>query len=171
MEDSLHQAAEPADVVPLKNCIRVLNGFGRSLEVILPKLRDGYITSDAKIARNLALGNPDSYFLSSAGECFHNVTVTGGKQRSEGPLSLKRELREVARLAGEMEAAIQNDQNKIQTLARELAEQPPSNPTLIENVLEFYKDLNQAFVTKKHAAEWRKTVEAIEKLRASAKAQ
>src|SRR5437660_3056149 len=97
VEDSAHQAAEPADVVPLKNCIRVLNGFGRSLEVILPKLRDGYITSDAKIARNLALGNPDSYFLSSAGECFHNVTVTGGKQRSEGPLSRNRELLEVSR--------------------------------------------------------------------------
>jgi hypothetical protein len=52
-------------------------------------------------------------------------------------------------------------------LARELAEHPPSNPKLIENVLEFYKDLNQKFVTKKNAAEWRKTVEAVEKLRAS----
>jgi chromosome segregation protein len=122
VDDPPHQPAEPGDLVPLKNCIRVLNGFGRSLEVILPKLRDGYIAADVKIARNLALGNPDAYFLSSGGECFHNVTVTGGKQRSEGPLSLKRELREVARLAAEMEAAIQNDQNKIQTLARELVE-------------------------------------------------
>ena len=122
VDDPQHQPFEPAELVPLKNCIRVLNGFGRSLEVILPKLRDGYITSDARTARNLALGNPDAYFLSSSGECFHNVTVTGGKQRSEGPLSLKRELREVARLAAEMEVAIQNDQTRIQTLAREIAE-------------------------------------------------
>jgi len=69
------------ELVSLKNCIRVLDGFGRSLEVVLPKLRDGYITADANIARNLALENPDAYFLSATGECFHNVTVTGGKQR------------------------------------------------------------------------------------------
>jgi chromosome segregation protein len=100
----------------------VLDGFGRSLEVVLPKLRDGYITADAHIARNLALENPDAYFLSATGECFHNVTVTGGKQRKEGPLSLKRELREVARQAAELEAAIQNEQARVQMLGRELTE-------------------------------------------------
>jgi chromosome segregation protein len=110
------------EIVSLKNCIRVLDGFGRSLEVVLPKLRDGYITADASIARNLALENPDAYFLSATGECFHNVTVTGGKQRKEGPLSLKRELREVGKLAGELEAAIRNEQGRVQTLGRELTE-------------------------------------------------
>jgi chromosome segregation protein len=110
------------ELVSLKNCIRVLDGFGRSLEVVLPKLRDGYITADAQIARNLALENPDAYFLSATGECFHNVTVTGGKQRKEGPLSLKRELREVARQAAELEAAIQNEQARVQMLGRELSE-------------------------------------------------
>jgi chromosome segregation protein len=110
------------EIVSLKNCIRVLDGFGRSLEVVLPKLRDGYITADANIARNLALENPDAYFLSATGECFHNVTVTGGKQRKEGPLSLKRELREVSKLAVELEAVIQNEQGRVQTLGRELTE-------------------------------------------------
>ncbi len=85
-------------ILPLKHAIRVLNGFGRSLEVILPKLRDGYIVPDPAFARELALENPDAFFLSQTGECFHNVTVTGGKQRSEGPLSMKRELRDVLRL-------------------------------------------------------------------------
>jgi chromosome segregation protein len=112
----------PEELISLKNCIRVLNGFGRSLEVVLPKLRDGYITPDSAVARTLALENPDAYFLSPNGECFHNVTVTGGKQRTEGPLSLKRELREVARQAAELEAAIQNEQTKIQALSRELVE-------------------------------------------------
>ena len=77
----------------------MLNGFGRSLEVILPKLRDGYIVPDPAFARELALENPDAFFLSQSGECFHNVTVTGGKQRAEGPLSMKRELRDVLRHA------------------------------------------------------------------------
>jgi chromosome segregation protein len=115
-------AAHQQDLVPLKHCIRVLNGFGRSLEVVLPKLRDGYIAPDANIARNLALENPDAYFLSSTGECFHNVTVTGGKQRKEGPLSLKRELRELARQAADLEVAIQNEESMVQTLGRELKE-------------------------------------------------
>ena len=110
------------DLVPLKHCIRVLNGFGRSLEVVLPKLRDGYIAPDSNAARNLALENPDAWFLSATGECFHNVTVTGGKQRKEGPLSLKRELRELARQATDLEAAIQNEESRVQTLGRELKE-------------------------------------------------
>ena len=64
----------------------MLDGFGKSVEVILPKLRDGYIVPDPAFARDLALENPDAFFLSQSGECFHNVTVTGGKQRAEGPL-------------------------------------------------------------------------------------
>jgi chromosome segregation protein len=115
-------ASQQQDLVPLKHCIRVLNGFGRSLEVVLPKLGNGYIAPDANIARNLALENPDAYFLSAGGECFHNVTVTGGKQRKEGPLSLKRELRDLAKQASELEAAIQNEENAVQTLGRELKE-------------------------------------------------
>jgi chromosome segregation protein len=108
--------------LPLKNCIRVLNGFGRSLEVILPKLRDGYIVPDPAAARELALDNPDAFFLSQSGECFHNVTVTGGKQRSEGPLSLKRELRDVLRQLSEMEAALQQDELRVAALGREIGD-------------------------------------------------
>jgi len=109
-------------IVPLKDCIKVLNGFGKSLEVILPKLRDGYITADSAIARDLALDNPDAFFLSANGECFHNVTVTGGKQRAEGPLSLKRDLREVEKQLDEVERAVRSDELKIATLGKEIAE-------------------------------------------------
>jgi chromosome segregation protein len=82
-------------VVPLKECVRVLNGFGRSLEVILPKLREGFVAPDSYTARSLALSNPQAFFLSPSGETFHNVTVTGGRPRAQGPLALKRELAEV----------------------------------------------------------------------------
>jgi chromosome segregation protein len=117
------QAATPSQtIVPLKNTIRVLDGFGKSLEVILPKLRDGYIVPDAPLGRNLALENPDAFFLSQSGECFHNVTVTGGKQRSEGPLSMKRELREVQRLLGELERALGEGELRVLALGREIKE-------------------------------------------------
>jgi chromosome segregation protein len=100
----------------------VLNGFGKSLEVILPKLRDGYIVSDPGFARALALENPDAFFLSQTGECFHNVTVTGGKQRDEGPLSMKRELRDVLRMLGELEGALRDEELRVLTLGREIRE-------------------------------------------------
>ncbi|MGE5726608.1 MAG: chromosome segregation SMC family protein, partial [Acidobacteriota bacterium] len=64
IDESLEPAPPPAPIVPLKSCIRVLNGFGKSLEVILPKLRDGYIVPDPAAARDLALDNPDAFFLS-----------------------------------------------------------------------------------------------------------
>ena len=121
--DEAARAATPGQsIVPLKHAIRVLNGFGRSLEVILPKLRDGYIVPEPSFARELALSNPDAFFLSQSGECFHNVTVTGGKQRAEGPLSMKRELRDVLRLLNDLEAALRNDELRVLTLGREIAE-------------------------------------------------
>jgi chromosome segregation protein len=85
---------------PLKESIRVLNGFGRSLEAILPKLNYGYLTADPAEAQRLAEKHTHAFFLTPEGECFHNGTVTGGKPASEGPLAMKRELREAdSRLA------------------------------------------------------------------------
>jgi chromosome segregation protein len=107
-EDAPPPRHTPRPIVPLRNCIRVLDGFGRSLEVILPKLREGYVAPDAETARSLALENPTAFFLSPSGETFHNVTVTGGKPGTEGPLALKRELRET--------------QQKLVLLERELGE-------------------------------------------------
>ena len=120
VDEAAHCAPPTASIVPLKNTIRVLNGFGKSLEVILPKLRDGYIVPGSDIARGLALENPDAFFLSQSGECFHNVTVTGGKQRSEGPLSMKRELREVLRQLEDLERALRDEEMRVLVLGREI---------------------------------------------------
>jgi chromosome segregation protein len=120
VDEAAHCAPPTASIVPLKNTIRVLDGFGKSLEVILPKLRDGYIVPGSDTARGLALENPDAFFLSQNGECFHNVTVTGGKQRSEGPLSMKRELREVLRQLEELERALREEEMRVLALGREI---------------------------------------------------
>jgi len=122
VDEAARAQAPGHSLVPLKHAIRVLNGFGRSLEVILPKLRDGYIVPDPAFARDLALENPNAFFLSQTGECFHNVTVTGGKQRAEGPLSMKRELRDVLRLLAELEADLRDGELRVLTLGREIKE-------------------------------------------------
>ena len=122
LDEAAHCAPPTASIVPLKNTIRVLDGFGKSLEVILPKLRDGYIVPGSDTARGLALENPDAFFLSQSGECFHNVTVTGGKQRSEGPLSMKRELRDVMRQLEDLERALRDEEMRVLTLGKEIKE-------------------------------------------------
>jgi chromosome segregation protein len=109
-------------VKPLKDCIRVLDGFGRSLEVILPKLRDGFVTPDAAMAKSLALENPNAFFLAPSGECFHNVTVTGGKPSVEGPLALKGELRETQKKLSLVEAELGKAEITAASLARLLQE-------------------------------------------------
>jgi chromosome segregation protein len=109
-------------IVRLKDCIRVLDGFGTSLEAILPKLREGYVTPDADIARTLALENPRAFFLAPTGECFHNVTVTGGKPRAEGPLAIKRELRDTQQKLDALGAQLAEAETQVATLSRTLTE-------------------------------------------------
>jgi len=109
-------------IVPLRDCIRVLDGFGRSLEVILPKLREGFIAPDNATARSLALANPQSFFLSPSGETFNSVTVTGGRPREQGPLALKRELAEVQTKLEAIEAELSKNELATLSLTREIAD-------------------------------------------------
>jgi chromosome segregation protein len=136
-------------IVPLTRTIRVLDGFGKSLQVILTKLRDGYIVSDPGFARELALENPDAFFLSTSGECFHNVTVTGGKQRSEGPLSMKREVRELSRLLAELDHQLREEELRVLALGREIKEL-----TGLEERLEAdQREAEKQAMTSEHALE------------------
>ncbi len=116
----IHNSVEGA--VALKDCVRVLNGFGTSLEGMLPKLRDGFIAQDAATARRLAGEHPRGFFLSPSGEAFHNATVTGGRVREQGPLALKRELSEVQQKLDVAESALAQAELEAAELEREVRE-------------------------------------------------
>ncbi|CAN5485535.1 chromosome segregation protein SMC [soil metagenome] len=114
-------------VVSLRDCVRVLPsageaGFGKSLEIILPKLREGFIAPDSYTARTLALSNPHAFFLSPSGETFHNVTVTGGRPRAQGPLALKRELTEVQQKIEQAQAELAQTDLATATLQHQIAD-------------------------------------------------
>jgi chromosome segregation protein len=109
-------------LLPLRDAVRLLNGFGRSLEGVLPKLRHGYIAENAIEARRLALRYGYAYFLTPEGECFHSSTVTGGKPASEGPLALKRELREMEGRISKLEAELAHAEQEAESLAQTIAE-------------------------------------------------
>jgi chromosome segregation protein len=109
-------------LTPLREAIKVLNGFGHSLESILPKLRHGYIAENAFEAQRLALRYGHAYFLTPEGECFHRSTVTGGKPASEGPLVLKRELRETEGRLARLEQELAQAEKEAEALTRAIEE-------------------------------------------------
>jgi chromosome segregation protein len=105
-------------VTPLKETIKVLNGFGRSLEWILPKLKYGYLVEDSGQAQQLASKYDEGFFLTPDGECFHNTTVTGGRPASEGPLALKRDLRETEKKLAVLESLLREADTEAANLTR-----------------------------------------------------
>jgi len=115
------QVNEPT-AIPLRDAVKVLNGLGRSLERVLPKLRHGYLTQNALDAQTFALRYSHAYFLTPDGECFHRSTVTGGKPASEGPLALKRELRETESRLAKLEANLDAAQKEAEELAHAIEE-------------------------------------------------
>jgi chromosome segregation protein len=123
--DLFEEGADPiggAGVTPLKDSIRVLNGFGRSLESILPKLGHGYLVENSDEALRLAAQHTYAFFLTPEGECFHNGTVTGGKPASEGPLALKRELREAESRLAKLETGLAQSESEAAALTRTIEE-------------------------------------------------
>jgi chromosome segregation protein len=121
LEESNDSISAPG-LIPLKDSIRVLNGFGRSLEAILPKLKHGYLVQDSAEAQRLATRHPYAFFLTPEGECFHNATVTGGKPASEGPLALKRELRETESRQAKLETGVAQAEAEAAVLTQSIEE-------------------------------------------------
>jgi chromosome segregation protein len=134
-------------VIPLKDCIRVPENFGTSLEVILPKLGNGYIVPDAETGRALALENPDAFYLSLSGECYHNVTVTGGKKLAEGPLQMKRELREVQRQIDELSLRLNGQEQTVARLGGEIQ----ALTVLLDKLESERRDSEQKVMTSGHS--------------------
>jgi chromosome segregation protein len=120
----------------LKDGIRVLNGFGSSLDAILPKLKYGYWVGNAAEAQRLASEFPKGYFLTREGDCFHNLTVTGGKPTSEGPLALKREQSGV--------------ENRLAALANELAQAETHGAGLTTNIERLIAQLETLGEQRRH---------------------
>jgi chromosome segregation protein len=115
-------AVNEPGLTPLREAIKVLNGFGRALESILPKLRHSYLVETSDEALRLTSRYPHAYFLTPEGECFHNATVTGGKPASEGPLALKRELREAEGRLAKLETSLAQAETEAAILTRTIEE-------------------------------------------------
>jgi len=151
----------PGDgLISLRSTIKVLNGFGRSLEAMLPKLRDGYLAPDSETARRLATEYPHGYFLAPTGEYFHSSTVSGGKPAAEGPLAVKRELRETQKKLEKVEAELGQAEINAVAAARAIEELAARLELLNEQRRQAERDAaNQGAALKQMEAE----VERIER--------
>ncbi len=127
-------AAGPAPLIiegatALRDCIRVKEEFGQTLEAVLPRLRSGFVVEDYATARRLATAHPEAYFLTPAGESFHNITVTGGRPSAQGPLALKRELSDVER--------------KVKAAEEELAKTDQATANLQQRMAQINSDIDR----------------------------
>ncbi len=117
-------AARPdhPQLVALTDCVQINGDLGPTLQALLPRLRNGFIAPDSETARTLARQHPQAYFLSPTGETFHNLTVSGGKPSTQGPLALKRELAAVQTKVEALQASLAQGEQATAALGRELAE-------------------------------------------------
>lgn len=99
---SVAAISSPGLVSRLDNLVDFKEPLGPAAKQFLSKLQLAYLIETSAEAEKLARENPEQYFVTLDGTCFHGRMVTGGRQGEAGPLALKRELRmyeaEVARL-------------------------------------------------------------------------
>jgi chromosome segregation protein len=102
--DSLrHLKYEPKLQAPSLSSASIISGFDRLVDFrdplgpaakqFLSKLQSAYLIETAAEAEKLARENPEQYFVTLDGTCYHGRMVTGGRPGEAGPLALKRELR------------------------------------------------------------------------------
>jgi chromosome segregation protein len=123
-----------SDLPRLTDHVRFSNGLsGRNL---LPRLAHCYLAEDSAQARSLADANPDQYFLLPDGQSYHGRMLTGGRKKSNGPLVLKREMREFAVQLKERERLLNDRTAEQELLQRETA--------TLETELERLRQLQQS---------------------------
>ncbi|HLW83440.1 MAG TPA: chromosome segregation protein SMC [Candidatus Acidoferrales bacterium] len=77
----------------LDNLVDFREPLGPAAKNFLAKLQAAYLIETSAEAEKLARENPEQYFVTLDGTCFHGRMVTGGRPGEAGPLALKRELR------------------------------------------------------------------------------
>lgn len=106
----------------LTDYLRFTNGLTHAPADLLPRLRDCYLAVDRSAAQRFAVRYPGKYFLLPDGISYHGHAVSGGKKKGNGPLALKRELRELASQVQAKQAVVSETSRSIENLEREIAE-------------------------------------------------
>ncbi len=104
-------ARKPASPARLSDSLRLTNGFRDRATDLLPRVSLCFLAEDRAAAQRLSISYPHLYFLLPDGVCYHGHTVTGGKKTGAGPLAMKREARELAKLLAERQGVLDERTN------------------------------------------------------------
>ncbi len=105
----------------LTDVLRFNNGLADLKKHLLPRIANCYVAAEQALARELATQFPHCWFLTPAGVHYHGRSVSGGKKTGSGPLALKRELREVARLEAAKHVELETVQSSVNELEAGIA--------------------------------------------------
>ncbi|MBZ5576592.1 MAG: chromosome segregation protein SMC [Acidobacteriia bacterium] len=120
----------------LSDSLRLTNGFRDRAVDLLPRVSQCFLAEDRGAAQRLAVSYPHLYFLLPDGVCYHGHTVSGGKKSGAGPLAMKRELRELAGVLEQRQAALDSRVGQFDALSQEI--------TALEGELERLRTLQQS---------------------------
>jgi chromosome segregation protein len=117
------ESTQPLPDLPrLASQLRLTNGLSKNADVLLPRLAQCFLASDAAEARQHSEAFPQYYFLLPDGQCYHGRTLSGGHKKASGPLALKRELREVSKAFAEQERELAAKSSAYEQLTRDIAQ-------------------------------------------------
>ena len=124
------------DAVPVVDRVRLdprLESFGRHL-------CNSYIVSDLAQAWRLSGHHPGKTFVAKTGEVVRDQVISWGERSSRGPLSLKREMRDLDRRLEEARRASRESGQQLEALAAEAAEMELSKGVLSAQLQESEKE-------------------------------
>jgi len=145
-------ASHPGVLGSLAGCLRFTNGLAGTAGALLPKLERSCLVADTETGRVLAEEHPELYFLTPQGEWFHGGTVTAGQAGRGGPLSLKRELREMTRAIADRGVVMEQSAERLQYITELITEQESALQRLTRELQEAEKAMLSAERDVKEAA-------------------
>src|SRR6202142_1367255 len=105
------EASQPEGVLArLDQLVEFREPLGPATKQFVSKLRAAYIVETAEAAETMARDNPQGYFLTPDGTCYHGRMVAGGRKGDAGPLAFKRELRQHETESARLELIAQEQQ-------------------------------------------------------------
>ena len=112
----------PAGVLArLDRLIEFRDPLGPAAKFFLPKLREAYLVESGAVAERASRENPQTYYLTPDGTCYHGRMVSGGRRSEAGPLVLKRELRQHEAETLRLEQAVEEQQSALASLEHAIA--------------------------------------------------
>ncbi|HEX4749248.1 MAG TPA: chromosome segregation protein SMC [Bryobacteraceae bacterium] len=113
-------ASEAGVLMKLTDALRFTNSLLNIPLHTLPRIANCYVVEDRRLARDLAERFAQCWFLTPEGVNYHGRAVSGGKKTGAGPLALKRELRELAKVEEEKHRELQAAQAALVELERDI---------------------------------------------------